>query len=52
MEEEATVVTSEEQLEQDCVNIHECMVPLMRLLDHMEYNKINPEVEKVSCFIY
>ncbi len=42
------MVVMEEQLEQDCVNTHECMVPLMRLLDHMEHNKINPEIVKVT----
>ena len=40
-------MVSEEQIEQDELNTHECMVPLMRLLDHMEHNKINPEVAKV-----
>ena len=34
-------------MEQDDLNIHECMLPLMKLLDHMEHNKINPEVPKV-----
>lgn len=47
-------VVSEEQIEQDELNTHECMVPLMKLLDHMEHNKINPEVPKVAMpiFIY
>ncbi|XP_064405997.1 DNA-dependent protein kinase catalytic subunit-like isoform X2 [Halichondria panicea] len=48
VKETAAMVVMEEQLEQDCVNTHECMVPLMRLLDHMEHNKINPEIVKGS----
>ena len=34
---------SEEQLEEDSLNLHECMVPLMKLLDHMQHNKIGLE---------
>ena len=37
----------EEQIEQDEVNTHECMISIMRLFDHMEHNKINPEAPKV-----
>ena len=39
---------SEEQIEQDELNMHECMLPLMKLIDHMEHNKINPVVPQVS----
>ena len=46
---ETSYVLSEEQIEQDELNTHECMLPLMRLLDHMQHNKINPEVPKVGC---
>lgn len=42
------MITSEEQLEMDCVNVHECMVPLMRLLDHMDANNVNPPVPTVT----
>ena len=45
---ETSYVLSEEQIEQDELNTHECMLPLMKLLDHMEHNKINPVVPKVS----
>eukprot|EP00731_Ephydatia_muelleri_P036866 Em0341g3a len=38
---------SEEKVEQDALNTHECMLTLMKLLDHLEHNKINPEVPKV-----
>ena len=38
---------SEEQIEQDELNTHECMLPLMKLIDHMEHNKITPEVAQV-----
>ena len=38
---------SEEQIEQDELNQHECMLPLMRLIDHMQHNKITPEVPQV-----
>lgn len=38
---------SEEQIEQDELNMHECMLPLMKLIDHMEHNKITPEVAEV-----
>ena len=34
-------------MEQDELNTHESMLPLMRLLDHMDHNKINPVVPKV-----
>lgn len=38
---------SEEEIEQDELNLHENMLPLMKLLDHMDHNKINPEVPSV-----
>ena len=38
---------SEEQIEQDELNMHECMLPLMKLIDHMEHNKITPAVAEV-----
>ena len=38
---------SEEQIEQDELNQHECMLPLMRLIDHLQHNKITPEVPEV-----
>lgn len=38
---------SEEQIEQDELNMHACMLPLMKLIDHMEHNKITPEVAEV-----
>ena len=41
-------MVTEEQIEQDELNQHECMLTLMKLLDHMELNKINPQVPKVS----
>ena len=41
-------MVTEEQVEQDELNQHECMLPLMQLLDHMEHNKINPQVPKVD----
>ena len=42
---------SEEQIEQDELNMHECMLPLMRLIDHMQHNKITPEVAEVQRVI-
>lgn len=48
-------MVTEEQIEQDELNQHECMLPLMKLLDHMEHNKINPQVPKVEynfCYAY
>ena len=48
---ETSYVLSEEQIEQDELNAHECMLPLMRLLDHMEHNKINPVVPKVGLSV-
>ncbi len=44
---QTSYIVSEEQIEQDELNTHECMLPLMKLLDHMDHNKINPEVPKV-----
>ena len=44
---ETWYVVSEEQVEQDALNTHESMLALMRLLDHMEHNNINPAVPKV-----
>ena len=41
---------SEEQIEQDELNMHECMLPLMKLIDHMEHNKITPEVPQVHTY--
>ncbi|XP_019852740.1 PREDICTED: DNA-dependent protein kinase catalytic subunit [Amphimedon queenslandica] len=41
-QEASSYVVSEEQLEEDDLNIHECMTPLMKLLDHMIINKITP----------
>ena len=38
---------SEEQIDQDELNMHECMLPLMKLFDHMEHNKITPQVPQV-----
>ena len=43
-------MNSEEEIEQDELNLHECMSPLMKLLDRMEHNKINPEVPSL-CII-
>ena len=37
-------ILSEEQLEDDELNSHECMISLMNLLDHMQHNKITPEI--------
>ena len=48
VQETSSYVVTEEQIEQDELNQHECMLPLMRLLDHMEHNKINPQVPKVD----
>ena len=45
-------VVSEEQVEQDTLNTHECMSTLTTLLDHMEHNKINPQVPKVQSSVY
>ena len=41
-------MVTEEQIEQDELNQHECTLTLMKLLDHMELNKINPQVPKVT----
>ena len=49
MQEVSSYLVTEEQVEQDELNQHECMLPLMKLLDHMEHNKINPQVPKVNC---
>jgi DNA-dependent protein kinase catalytic subunit len=46
--EEMSYTVSEEQIEQDELNMHECMLPLMRLIDHMQHNKITPEVAEGS----
>lgn len=43
---------SEEQIEQDELNMHECMLPLMKLVDHMEHNKITPEVAEVVLYLH
>jgi DNA-dependent protein kinase catalytic subunit len=40
----SSYVISEEELELDGLNTHECMLVLMNLLDHMQHNKIIPEV--------
>lgn len=32
-------------MEEDELNSHKCMLPLMRLLDHMEHNKVTPTLE-------
>ncbi|CAI8051260.1 DNA-dependent protein kinase catalytic subunit [Geodia barretti] len=45
---EMSYTVSEEQIEQDELNQHECMLPLMRLIDHMQHNKITPEVPQGS----
>ena len=42
-------MVNEEQLEMDELNQHECMLPLMKLLDHMEHNKINPPTSTVRA---
>ena len=44
-------MVSEEQIEQDELNGNECMLSLMKLLDHMEHNKINPEAPKVHAYV-
>ena len=44
-------MVSEEQIEQDELNGNECMLSLMKLLDHMEHNKINPEAPKVPVYV-
>lgn len=38
---------SEEQIEQDELNLHECMLPIMKVIDHMEHNKVTPEIAQV-----
>ena len=38
----------EEEVEQDELNSHECMSVIMRLLDHMQLNNINPAIPTVS----
>lgn len=52
MQEVSSYLVTEEQIEQDELNQHECMLPLMKLLDHMEHNKINPQVPKVNYYLY
>ena len=42
---------SEEQVEQDELNQHECMLPLMRLLDHMQHNCVTPKVSQVYIYV-
>lgn len=49
-QQEMSYTVSEEQIEQDELNLHKCMLPLMKLLDHMEHNKITPEVPKVRAW--
>ena len=34
-------MVSEEQMEMDVLNEHECMLPLLKLLDHMQHNNLN-----------
>ena len=46
-QQEMSYTVSEEQIEQDELNQHECMLPLMKLIDHMQHNKITPEVPQV-----
>ena len=41
---------AEEQIEQDELNQHDCMLPLMRLIDHLHHNKITPEVPEVYIY--
>ena len=48
---EMSYTVSEDNIEQDELNIHECMLPLMKLLDHMEHNKITPEVAQVYIHV-
>ena len=43
---------AEEQIEQDELNQHECMLPLMRLIDHLHHNKITPEVPEVQRIMH
>jgi DNA-dependent protein kinase catalytic subunit len=45
-ETEQSYVVSEEHIEQDELNLHHCMGTFMKILDHMEYNKITPQVPK------
>jgi len=35
-------LVSEEELEMDSLNQHRCMLPLMKLLDHMQHNITQP----------
>ena len=44
----SSYVVMEEEVEQDELNSHECMSVIMRLLDHMQLNDINPAVPAVS----
>ena len=43
---------AEEQIEQDELNQHKCMLPLMRLIDHLHHNKITPEVPEVYTYAH
>lgn len=42
-------MVSEEHMEMDELNQHECMLPLMKLLDHMQHNNLNPVMTGVSA---
>ena len=44
----SSYVLTEEEIEQDDLNTHECMTVIMRLLDHMQRRSITPAVRKVS----
>ena len=44
------LVSEEEKVEQNDLNMHEVMATLTQLLTHMERNKINPVVEEVVIF--
>ena len=45
-------MVSEEHVEEDDLNMHECMATFTKLLDHMEVNKITTQLAKVRIISY
>ena len=46
---QSTYLVSEERLELDDINRNPCMSAILRVLDHMEHNKINPDPPSNPC---